>query len=670
MKLQDEAIPSPRTIDEGVPAELEAICMKAVAKKPEDRYATAAEFQAAIEGYLDHVGSRAGQKSVAKLMNELFAEKRAQTKAEIDARIREPVAQAQTFEIPVIGEAGTPPVTGTSGAHSRTPSLERESTAVTRNNRAVRRMIGAAVGVAVVAGGVGIALVVTKGKGGAAVATPGPSGSASAAVAAEPRECEKNAECVKAHEGKPWICRKDDGKCVSLESEDCKVLAEPGDVENDRTIWSGVMVPTTGPKSELGTLFRNAADLARRDFALVSHGIESQAPDTPPRPLGLVACDDAEQTTRPAHHLVDDVGVPAVVGFASSQEVVDLATDVFIPKRVLTIAALNPSAFVTSVRQPPGEPRLVWRTTLSIAEYQAPVALVVQELLEPRLRAAHSIAADAPIRVALVRPKTSLGLSIADALLPNLRFNGMDVVQNEHNFREFVIGDRQDYSKSVSALLTWKPHIVIYASIEPEIVDDFITPLETRWPATEAFRPYFLVGTPLVDNPALLRMLGKNVERRRRYFGISPPANSMLNMKFTLRYNETFTPKVTLSKSPSNTYDAVYLLAYAAYANGERPLTGINLARAIPRLLPPGRDIEVGVGQIHDAFSVLGSGKNIDLRGAQTPLDFNPETGESSSDMVIQCVGVNELGVAADGIASGVVYDARARSLKGTMRCP
>ena len=52
--------------------------------------------------------------------------------------------------------------------------------------------------------------------------------------------CTENSACVAASGGRPSICRRSDGACVALESEDCKVLAEPGEsVAADTSGWAG-----------------------------------------------------------------------------------------------------------------------------------------------------------------------------------------------------------------------------------------------------------------------------------------------------------------------------------------------------------------------------------------------------------------------------------------------
>jgi branched-chain amino acid transport system substrate-binding protein len=145
---------------------------------------------------------------------------------------------------------------------------------------------------------------------------------------------------------------------------------------------------------------------------------------------------------------------------------------------------------------------------------------------------------------------------------------------------------------------------------------------------------------------------------------------TMANAKFTMRYDETFTEQVTVNNSPAGTYDAAYVLAYAAAALGDEPITGSSLSRAIARLLPPGDPVDVGPTRILDALDLLHAGKNIDLRGANGTLDFDLSNGEPAADSIIQCAAVDAAGKVTGGIDSGLAYDAASHSLLGQMRCP
>jgi serine/threonine-protein kinase len=70
------------------PDELARICDKATATDPADRYATAAELRAALEGYLDS-SKRLGAHDVGALVETSFAADRAKIRLLIDARMKE-----------------------------------------------------------------------------------------------------------------------------------------------------------------------------------------------------------------------------------------------------------------------------------------------------------------------------------------------------------------------------------------------------------------------------------------------------------------------------------------------------------------------------------------------------------------------------------------------------
>jgi hypothetical protein len=70
-----------------------------------------------------------------------------------------------------------------------------------------------------------------------------------------------------------------------------------------------------------------------------------------------------------------------------------------------------------------------------------------------------------------------------------------------------------------------------------------------------------------------------------------------------------------------------------------------------------------------DAFGVLRAGRNIDLSGAGGRLDFDPSTGDQQVDMAVVCAGLDAHGAALDNFDSGLVFDAEAKKLHGSLRC-
>ncbi len=72
-----------------IPPELDEICAKALAPRPDDRYATAAEMRDAIEGFLKTQTGRATQHELGAVVSSLFAEERQTMRTVVDAKLQE-----------------------------------------------------------------------------------------------------------------------------------------------------------------------------------------------------------------------------------------------------------------------------------------------------------------------------------------------------------------------------------------------------------------------------------------------------------------------------------------------------------------------------------------------------------------------------------------------------
>ena len=81
-------IPLPSSVHPQVPKRLEAMCMKALAVRREDRYPTAAALQADIEDFLLEMGSRASAREVGALTAKTFADARTHVKVLIEDQLR------------------------------------------------------------------------------------------------------------------------------------------------------------------------------------------------------------------------------------------------------------------------------------------------------------------------------------------------------------------------------------------------------------------------------------------------------------------------------------------------------------------------------------------------------------------------------------------------------
>ncbi len=484
------------------------------------------------------------------------------------------------------------------------------------------------------------------------------------------KPCTSNAACSRP--GAPAICRPGVG-CVALRSPDCEPLADARALDSDATVWFGAMFPRSGPDAAaFGLANVHAVELARRDFAQIMSGTSTGESSTRARPFGVIACNDAVDPRRAASHLVD-VGVPAVIGFYTSVEAIDLTTSLFLPNRILSVAALNANPLVTKVPHPDGVPRLVWRTTYSSAAAATALAAWIDGELEPSLRRNGGGLGHAAMRIALLRPRGAAGQALSDTFLEALRFNGKTALDNGADYRELTFeaeapATSPEYAAMTRALLAFAPHVVLHAG-NAAIVDALFAPLEAAWPARAPLRPRYAGVGPFPDET--FAFIGASRDRRSRFFGVTPVSSTVTNARFVTHYNAAFPDKVTLTFGPNTSYDAFYLLAYATYAIPKpEAVTGERLARALARLTAPGRPIEVGLAGIFDAYATLRKDASIELVGATGKLDLDPATGEPAFDLSILCIGVDPRGHAADGIESGLVYAARSRKLTGTLRCP
>ncbi|WXA98285.1 serine/threonine protein kinase [Pendulispora brunnea] len=109
MQLAKGDIPSIAEVAPSTPPDLLAICQRALARRPEERFATAAEMMEALETHTAHVQPR----ELSQFVSQLFEERRAIVRAAIDQRVREGLSGT---EIPVLA-------TGHSAVTNSGPSI-------------------------------------------------------------------------------------------------------------------------------------------------------------------------------------------------------------------------------------------------------------------------------------------------------------------------------------------------------------------------------------------------------------------------------------------------------------------------------------------------------------------------------------------------------------------
>jgi serine/threonine protein kinase len=474
-----------------------------------------------------------------------------------------------------------------------------------------------------------------------------------------------NKSCVESHGGAPFLCRPSDQACIPLGSDDCTPMYEPADLLADDTVWLGVMLPQTGATwaghgSDMAGTF-----LARKEFADATRSFDGANASLRIRHIAMVACDDGKDGMRAAKHLVEDVGVPAIMGFRSGVELTEIAGSLLIRREVLSVAVMSSSANIMHLPQPANLPRMVWRTTYNGDRMAEATASMIEAALEPRPLTGKT-------RVTFVRPEGVVGLlSFAETFYRRLRFNGKPAIENGLAYREITFPadlSPTETSKLIERIADTSPTFVVAtgipSSIVPALFGELDDQLKAKGVTTTYLRPFGAIE-------AFGTLLSKTPERRKRFLVVQSTSNSPENARFVIRFNEATGDHVSRQINPGPVYDAFYLLAYATIALGQEPVTGSSLARAFARLVPPAPRIEVGAPDIYQAISILSAGGNIDLQGASTALDFDLSTGEGPSDFALVCSDVGPDGKPnGENLESGVVYDAKSQRVQGAMHCP
>jgi serine/threonine protein kinase/ABC-type branched-subunit amino acid transport system substrate-binding protein len=99
-----------------LPQKLEQICNKALQQKPENRYATAAELQADLEGYLERHPPRVNEREIGHALSEAFADDRKQITTVIEHQLRN---DAEVKTLPDLSAQTSRLVTGAHSTLSR-----------------------------------------------------------------------------------------------------------------------------------------------------------------------------------------------------------------------------------------------------------------------------------------------------------------------------------------------------------------------------------------------------------------------------------------------------------------------------------------------------------------------------------------------------------------------
>jgi ABC-type branched-subunit amino acid transport system substrate-binding protein len=490
--------------------------------------------------------------------------------------------------------------------------------------------------------------------------------------------CTTNSECL-AKSGEPSICQKAVGRCVRLTTPDCPIVfgvSTSGDlltdrraVESDDTIVLGSLTSLAGANQAKGEARVSGIQLALSEFSTrggVPFGDRN-------RPVAFVSCNDVDVSppdagvdkavVRAARHLVDDIGVPAIIGAGTSSTTTD-AIRAACTKGTLLIAPSATSPALTTNADKSG---LFLRTAPSDALQAIPLAQLAADAEAALPAGTH--------RLMLLTKNDSYGQGLRDQIIDKLQFNGKKLSDPANatatKLFEFSADPTFDFTPLVNATASLLPQVVVLAGTN-EAVDGIVAKVEAVWPGGTP-RPVYIASDGLKADKLLTLVKaddssGTPTGLRTRVRGTAPGRPTATTQTFALRYGSRFpaAPGGSSTFGTAGAYDAAYLLFYGLAASGVEPITGRTILDGISgTVVVDGRTpIEVGPTGIDTAKPLLRSKSPFKLVGASSPLDFDA-AGESPSDIEVWCVRPG-----GTFFSTERYYSATSRTVVGAFNCP
>jgi branched-chain amino acid transport system substrate-binding protein len=510
--------------------------------------------------------------------------------------------------------------------------------------------------------------------------------------------CTKNADCS-ATMGQDYICR--NSKCVTYKlnvggTNLCQTLyasKSPAATayQDDTAVIFGDILPTAANSDgPYGHLVEDSIKLALDDFSKAD-GLPGLG-SNPNRPIVLIGCNDGvneDQTDVVAKHLINDLAVPAIIGYAFSGSTISVAQDVTIPDNVLLFSPSATSVAITDLENANKTKGLLWRDCPN-DDVQASAQLLLFPGVVAAAEAKYPMIDQNNVKVAIVNHMDAYGSGLGDVIESKIMFNGMGAVaQMGTNYL------RVDYGMSTNPNLNVIPTITSFA---PDVIflfgfnegpDQIFTAVESQWTVpADGHRPFWIMsdGDQVTSlwathpDPTIMNQMDpadiSTEDQRERVIGTVPGTNpsswpnyGTFLSHFAGTYGIADGSADTIG--PAGAYDILYLLAYSTVMLGNKPLTGPNLVTyGLDKINPMsggGSPVTIGSQGILTTIPLL-TGAPINIQGASGPLAFDHKGDLITADIQIWCVPPAAMGgkdVGAPATNSGYYFDSKSSKLTG-----
>jgi branched-chain amino acid transport system substrate-binding protein len=454
----------------------------------------------------------------------------------------------------------------------------------------------------------------------------------------------------------PAVCVMPEGRCAPLLSEDCDAIT--GDYLNDRAIILGSLFSTKGAQAATNLPRQQAAALAIEQINAIG-GIPS---GETPRPLVLVSCDESTNLVRAAEHLVEDLGVPAIIGPNTSQDTLDVSSKVTVPGGTVVITPTAVASSITAL----SDKDLTWLMVPSDVQ-RAPLMISQVSVLEARLKEERGLDA---VKLGIVFRNDALGVGTRTSL-NDLVLNGKGLTDpinlGSHVEIDGYDGTAPDQMAIVDKYVEFAPDIIVLAGTA-EAISKVMVPLEAAWTAPE--RPhYVLIDSTKVPELIMAATDNDDLRARVRGTGITPgPAGKNTPAEaykgFTIDYDVRFEGGNSTISGMGPAHDAAYAIGLALAATSDQPVSGKAIAQGLRKLAGGPTKLTTLGTNLLAAFQKLTSGAGITAVGSFGVLDWDMNGAVKGGTLEMWCIGGTSAKPAYQ--SSGLLFDIMTQEESGT----
>jgi ABC-type branched-subunit amino acid transport system substrate-binding protein len=487
--------------------------------------------------------------------------------------------------------------------------------------------------------------------------------------------------------GEPAVCV--DNACVKVKSRECQKII--GDVSDDNVILLGQMTDVNGPDKASGVGRTRAIELAIKEINDQTGGVVT-ADGCGKRPLAALVCEDSNTVldvdagvdggsydrTAAATHLAKELKVAAILGPHNSSNSIAVTKAVANPNKELLVLPTAGAAEITGLAEATVEgTRIVWRTVPTDA-LQAKAVARVGEKTQADIKAAN---ANKTIKAAIVSRGDAFGRGLRDGIKAEFKLNGTtwgDASNTANIYEKEYVTPGAVPTTIKDELIQFQPDIVFFFGLG-EIFNPVIGGFEDNNLSTNIdgggtpIKPVWISSASGQRNE-LLTAISTRPDLRLRSRGTSsvlltPLAADFFNIRFKVAYPDTKELVFGMAQS----YDSVYLVAYAIGATKPAQTTQVSsfdVAKAMSNMTGGTLRVDVGPVKLKDGMEAVRKGDKIDFNGAVGPLDFDNAAGEAPGDYAVWCVRTDpNTGAPIFENATGMKWNFVSNQLEGTYNC-